>query len=393
MPGLIVDKVGGGGSIVNNNITYAGPVNNITELNELTAEEVKDEQRRYVLNENSYFTYNAGNNTWSIVLEPVEKPTAPKVYNDPVEDLKELAELPKKDLQDREQRFVNLENKYFTYNGDTNAWEPVSPEVEVPFAPKVKELPRGLKDQQYFITEHGTNKIMPDYLLKRGIIVQTQREFDVASSAGINLEEVFKRWDMFSHYNGWQVSGLEAVSPPSFPALTDNDPQETTRLSAAEFYNAEAWGYDKENDRIFLKENYNPYTGFISPREFAHYTFEATLSSPNADNDWMALIIAFWTDPITGYEHTLSVVRCLNENIEHQGFSYSIIHNFSQKNAETIIEAVELAPNPVDPSGGWINNETRLSVERTGNVFNIKTSQFGSTAIDNATLINIDLEN
>ncbi|MDT0689375.1 fibronectin type III domain-containing protein [Salegentibacter sp. F188] len=397
MPGLIVDKVGKGSVVNNTNIQYASPVYNITELNELTAakpEAVKDQQRRFVREENSYYYYNAGNNTWAPVTEEVVSPSKPKIYADPVNDLQELQALPEKDLEDQQHRFVNLENAYFFYNGDINKWEKVNPETEIPFAPKSKELPKGRKDQQYFITEHGTNKVIPDYLLKRGIIVQTQREFEVASSAGINLEEVFKRWDMFSHYSGSHNPGDRTygdVSPSSFPALNPND-GDAVSLTSEEFYRQTAWGYDPVNERIYLNKNYHPCTGFISPREFAYYNFEATMSSPNADDDFMALVIAFWTDPKTGYEHTLSVVRCMIENSGQGDYSYSLIYNFSQTTEETIIDGTHLAPYPVGGSGGWNTyGPTRVSVVRAGDTFQIKTSQFGSDVIDDATLIELNL--
>ncbi|MDT0643688.1 LamG domain-containing protein [Zunongwangia sp. F363] len=396
MPGLIVDKVGKGSVINNTEIQYAAPVTNIEDLNALPADAKKDKQRRFVRIINSYYSYNAGNNTWNIVNEAIESSNSPKVYGPGVNDLQELQSIPQKDLKDQEHRFVTLENAYFFYNGDLNKWEKVEPETEIPFAPKNKELPRGKKDQQYFITEHGTNKVIPDYLLKRGIIVQTPREFDVASSAGINLEEVYKRWEMFSHYNNTVQGGLTAIgetSPPNFPALNELEPNAEYRLTAEEFYKKTAWGYDAINDRIFLKKNYHCYTGFISPREFAYYTFEATLSSSDPDDDFMTLVIAFWVDPKTGYEHTLSVIRSMTGNSGQGNSSYRLVYNFSQTTEETIIDGTALAPYPIDGVGGWnTTGPSRLSVVRNGNTFYIKTSQFGSTKIDDATLMSLNLE-
>ncbi len=388
MPGLHIDKVGDGDNITNNNITYAAPVSSVQELDNLPDDAKKDEQRRFVRTVNNYYYYNSSVNDWFPVEEPVYSPSKPKIYGDDVRDLQELQAIPEKDLTPDEHRYVELEGGYFIYKGDTNVWEKVQPKTEVPFQPKQEGHPPGQKDQLYFIKEHGTNKVIPDYLLKRGIIVQTQREFDVASSAGINLEEVFRRWGTFSHGKG-DLTG--PASPPNFPSVNDEGGDGNT-LTSADFYNQTHWGYDKENDRIYLNKNWNPYTGFISPREFAYYTFETTFSSPNNDDDHMTLIIGFWIDPKTGYEHTLSVERTLVQSSGQGDWTYRVVHNFTQITEEVIVDATELAPYPNGGSGGWGNNgPTRVSVVRAGDTFQIKTSQFGSTEIDDATLINLDL--
>jgi len=394
MPGLHIDEVGNGQTITNNNITYAAPVSNVEELDNLPDDAKKDEQRRFVRTVNNYYYYNSSVNEWFPVEESVASPAKPKIYGDDVRDLEELQAIPEKDLTPDEHRYVELEGRYFIYKGDTNVWEKVEIQTEVPFAPKVNEHPQGRKDQLYFIKEHGTNKVIPDYLLKRGIIVQTQREFDVASIADINLKEVFRSWGMFAHADNDLGGG---VSPPTFPALTPEDPQGSTRLTPEEFYAGGLWKYDENNNRIYLTKNVHPYTGFVSPREFGNFKFEATLSSSNDDNDWLALVIGFWTDPVTEYQHTLSVVRTYAMNSGQSEFSYAIVKNFRQKNSEIIVNATELAPpltngNDGLVSNGWASNgPTRIAVERVGNIYNIKCSQFNSVVIDPTTEIVLDV--
>jgi hypothetical protein len=259
--------------------------------------------------------------------------------------------------------------------------------------------PKGLRGEMYYINEHGTNNLTADYPLKRGIVVENQEEFDAATFTGFTLEEVFNHWDMFSHYYG---NGEAEQSPPTFPALNESDPQESTRLTADEFYNKTAWGYDSVNDRIYLSKNYHPYTGFISPRAYDDYTLEATFSSPNGDDDWMGLVIGFYKDPVTGFEHTLSVFRMLVEHSGQGNTTYTVEYNHGQNppshadynpdyadnSQKIIVDATDLAPFI---SGGWNQNTTRVKVVRTGDVFSIKTSQFKSTTIDDTTEIILDL--
>jgi hypothetical protein len=252
------------------------------------------------------------------------------------------------------------------------------------------EHPNGLKGQLYFIDQNGTNKVKPDYLLKRGIIVQTQREFDVVSTKGFSLKEVFSTWDMFSHY-GSDLGG--GVSPPTFPVFTPDDPQPSTRLEAQEYYDRTLWQYDETNDRIYLTRNVHPYTGFISPREYGNFNFEATFSSPNSDDDQMALVIGFWVDPETGYEHTLSVIRQLTPYSGQGNIVYSVWLNYGQTTAELIYDGTSLAPYPTGTPGGWsVNSPTRVKVIRSGNVYTIKCSQFGTETIDDSTLISLDTD-
>lgn len=288
-----------------------------------------------------------------------------------------------------------------TWNGKTSGNLSISDGNTVDLDDRYSKSPDGAEGQLYYIDEHGTNNIEPDYPVKRGIVVENQEEFDIAAIDGFSLEEVFNRWKMFSHYFG---TIEEEQSPPTFPALNESDPQESTRLTADEFYTKSAWGYDDVNERIYLTKNYNPYTGFISPKKYSNYTLEATLSSINNDDDQIGLIIGFYKDPITGFEHTLSVIRTLHQLSGQGNYSYVVTYNYGQNlttspnynptyasNSEQIlVDGTATAPVPAGATG-WVGNNTRLRVERVNNVMAIKTSQFGGSIIDDATLITLDL--
>jgi len=284
-------------------------------------------------------------------------------------------------------------NQLFTVGlaGQTNNYYDLD---QLPVIPSPFGLPKGLKDQIYFISEEGTNKVIPDWLLLENIIVQSQEEFDIATAEGFTLEKVFDTWEMFSHYNGEHGAngGTGAKSPPNFPALNPNDGPGVS-LTAEEFYNKTAWNYNAADDSISLNRNYHCYTGYISPRPFGNYDFEAIMSSSNDDDDFIALIAAFYKDPETGYEYTLSLIRCMIENSGQGDWTYRIYYNFAQTNQKVIVEGTDLAPYPNGANGGWTTNgPSKGSINRTGNVFTFKTSQFGSTVIDEATEIIVDID-
>lgn len=251
-------------------------------------------------------------------------------------------------------------------------------------------LPLGNEGHMLYYDANNSRDVYPDYPLKRGIITETQEELDFAKLQTFSLEEVFNSWEMFCHHN----STGTYKSPTNYPALTTSlQPNEVT---AEKFYNRTIWQYDDTLNRIYLVNNLNPYTGFISPNRYGNYTFEVDMSSTHGDNDWLGVIIGFYKDPITGFEKSLSVNRALTIG----SLSYSVDYNFNQAvtteypeyDPMVLADGSLLAAFPV-PNGNWnVKGPTKIQVIRTGNVFNIKCSQFGSTTIDNSTLITIDLD-
>jgi hypothetical protein len=316
-------------------------------------------------------TTDNGDGTTTVFQDGVAKFTIPKAYTGyRVED-----------KLGNERFFVN---DFIRFEGVT--FDPEQNLISVETDP----LPDGLEGQVYYIDKDGTNDVEPDFLLHRGIVVENQEEFDIAATTPFSLEEVFLNWDMFSHYWG---SYPENQSPPVFPSFNDiegHHPNQT--LTPDEFYGRTAWNYDAANNRIFLSKNYNPTTGFISPQSFGNFTFEATFSSPNGDDDTIALVIGFYTDQDTGYEHSLMVTRQLGDSTT----SYGVFYNQGQDPniAFRVLDGTNLAPF----AGGapnleaWNNgNKTRVQVVRSGDVFQIKTSQFKSEVIDNSTLLTLNL--
>lgn len=249
-------------------------------------------------------------------------------------------------------------------------------------------LPAGLAGQVHYISE-GKN-VAPDYTLKRGIVTETAQEFTEATTQEISLKEVFDNWDRFVHNSS---KNLGVSSPPNFPGLDDSQ----FGISKKIWNEKKSWGYDSENDRIFLTQNFGSYSGFVSPKSYSNFILSASLSSPSPDDDIMGLVIAFVKDPLTGYEHTISVIR--NKTGYASQYTYAVYLNFYQNRSGLfplskeilIADGTGLAPDIPEQGGNWPGNNTRLFVERIGDDFTIKTSQFGSEVIDENTTLNFSL--
>lgn len=252
-------------------------------------------------------------------------------------------------------------------------------------------LPDGLEGQVYYIDKDGTNDVEPDFLLHRGIVVENQEEFDIVAATPFSFEEVYKNWEMYSH--GYNANDPNEQSPPVFPAFNVNAGRHVNEtLTPEEFYAREAWQYDSANNRVYLTKNYALHTGFYSPKKFGNYTFEATFSAANGDDDTIALLIGFDKDPETGYESTITVTRQLGDS----DTSYSVYYNRGQRPdvQRLLLDGTDLAPFAGGAPGlePWNNgNHTRVRVERVGDIFYIKCSQFKSTVIDDSTLLVLDL--
>lgn len=256
-------------------------------------------------------------------------------------------------------------------------------------------LPKGLAGQAYYIKQG--NEVEPDYTLKRGIVAETEAEFTEATTQEISLAEVFNEWQFFSH-SGSKNAAL--ASPPNYPGL-DPGGFGGTPLTQAIVDKKQAWGYDPINDRIFLTQNFGVYSGFVSPKNYTNYVLEASLSSPSSDDDYLGLVMAFQKDPVTGFEYTISVVRVLNELSGQGNITYAVYYNFFQNGSKApslavttqiaLVDGTNLAPIIDGQGNGWVGNHCKLRVERVGDVFTVKTSQFGSYDIDDATLLTINL--
>jgi len=354
-----------------------------------------------------------------------------------------------------------------------------------------ENFPIGLRGNVYYINNNNTNTTEADYIVKKGLIVQTDAELIQAQGAIVTFEEIFNTWYMFAHaswhstylnstyinktvtrtatsvtgsgttatvklmrhgfrtgnivtisgaspsmYNGTftitvvdmdtfryttsssttssPATGTISVShtitnyqdcpiqtPRHFPA---SDPLNTYYPFTIDdiLENNGIWGYDSVNDRIYCYANFNAATGFISMKLYNRYELTVDISSSDSDNDANGVVIAFVTDPETGFEYTLSAVRFYD--LVSSIYTYAIVYNFRQNmNSNDTYDATYADSSEVvlvdgsslvSTSGsGWNSaGGTRMYVKREDDIISVKISNQGSTIINENTLLTYDLK-
>lgn len=234
-----------------------------------------------------------------------------------------------------------------------------------------------------------------------GRIASTQMEVDALLNEIPKQKVIFNNWYKFSH-----------KGPAVYPAIASE-----TR----------AWRYNDSAQTFSNTTNSDSYIGVISEDYFDEYRLLARLyiTSSNQDDDNIGIIIAFHKDPVTGVEHTLSVMRSPGgtDNL------YQVWKNFRQSTDTNHTNPAQTAHAKIVYNGNhlvtwgngkagsmtrsqakhkendgiwWYNvgsknkgptNSTLLRVNRIGDHIEIYTSQWKSgNVIDRSTKIVIDLE-
>lgn len=119
--------------------------------------------------------------------------------------------------------------------------------------------------------------------LMTGRFVASQEELDEAMNSVPDQAAVFNNW--------LKISNNASMAFPAIPA-------ETT-----------AWAFDSANNRVYNTTNSSSFIAAVSDRVFDQYEILARVSSNNADDDTIGLLLAFDKDPVTGREYTLSAGR------------------------------------------------------------------------------------
>lgn len=174
--------------------------------------------------------------------------------------------------------------------------------------------------------------------------------------------EVFNSWHRFSHgaYSE-QVAGHHAGGGSAQPANVN-------ALSG--------WVYDSINDSIKMPYNCGSFAGFVSPEKYGNYVFDTILSSTDADDDQIGVLIGFHVDE-NGREHTLSLI-CSNAggNVNlwlEDNYNQAVSGN-ALLTARRIWNSKSVAVEPVKP---WSEiGSKRIRVERKGDRIVVDNFQF-----------------
>ena len=289
-----------------------------------------------------------------------------------------------------------------------------------------RNIPVGLEGEAIFYEEDNTKNFTHGYTLEYATVVENDAELDVATGITPSFQEIFNTWERFSHwyprrsdyeamditnfspYYPYKQNPLSLADPPTYeeqdpnyPALDPNN--STNPLTQTDWDNGIAWGYDDNNDRIYLTANYNPYTGFISNEKYDRYSSQVTMSSTASDDDYMSTVIAFYEDEETGFQYTLSAIRNYNSS-PNSNIQYAIVYNFSQNTTysenytpdfDYMSEEIIANGNSLVTTSGndWdVAGQTIMKVERESDIITVQISQQGGTSIDTGTTLQIDLK-
>jgi hypothetical protein len=174
-------------------------------------------------------------------------------------------------------------------------------------------------------------------------------------------ETVFNSFDRFSNGNAFYPGGTT-------PA------QEST-----------GWSFSGGNFRSTI--NSVSLIGLVSPQLYTNFTFQADMSSTASDNDLMAMVAAFRR--IDGVNYSLLAVREPGGWTSHTGGTDWAL-TLQVGTAVTVIRNNNTIPIAAAPNWAGIGS-TRVRIQRIGSVIRISGSPWGSTTINPASLIEVDL--
>lgn len=163
---------------------------------------------------------------------------------------------------------------------------------------------------------------------------------------GDSMKDVFDTWTRISHK--FDVSAQPAV------------PDELG-----------SWVYDQASDLLECTINSTSFLGFVSPSRYDVAVSDCILHSEDPDNDLIAVIVGY--EVVDGQEHTITVTR--TRSVEpHMRVSarFDVWYNYHQADAHLI---ATMNP-PGDTDGSWVGQKTRVRVERNGDLFVAKCSNF-----------------
>lgn len=198
----------------------------------------------------------------------------------------------------------------------------------------------------------------------------SEAEVAAAKTSVPDQQTMFNTWYRFSHSTGL-----------TFPANSEE---------------TQAWAFDSATSSILNTTNSGTFIGMVSKIKYDNYDFEVKISSTAADDDIIGVLLAFYKDPDTGREYTLSTMRSPG------GFLplYGIVYN---KNQATAGGEFSVAPGDslvTRPNFTWedagssmgSDGSLLLRVERRGNIIKVRTSQWATPGVlDESTLLTVDL--
>lgn len=174
-------------------------------------------------------------------------------------------------------------------------------------------------------------------------------------------------------------------------ARTDGNDLYANEAAAPVGSAAKAWQLVGGN--IVMPDNLSSYTAFVSPQKYSNYTFAATVSSPDADDDLMGLLVGSAVGQ-DGILRTITVART-GGGMRHNPTDvppvpYTFGLFFVENGSVTGMGVVKNVGSP----GNWDGQKARIEVVRNGNIITARTTLFytgASPGFEPTSLIEIDL--
>jgi hypothetical protein len=153
---------------------------------------------------------------------------------------------------------------------------------------------------------------------------------------------------------------------------------DTTGVYPANSSEITSWIYDNDGG-IESTINSVTFIGFISSttQKYDDYVLEAKITSTNADNDRLAVIIAYTEE--NGVQHTLSAVR--NQDGNTTITSWSLWYNFAQASQTKILDGSSLIPYVGVNNWNTYPEGTTIRIEREGDIVRAYSTDPGSTIL------------
>lgn len=180
-------------------------------------------------------------------------------------------------------------------------------------------------------------------------------------AGGTSQQTIFNTWGRFSHKGD-----------------TEAQPASSTEINN--------WVYDSSQQVIRCTVNSGTYIGFYSFAKTQNYLHQARVTSTAADNDRMALVIAFTV--VDGREYTLSAIR----NQEQSGYDkWWIAYNYLRSDGWKVADMS--SPVDIGNISNWNNypNGTTIKVRRNGDSVECWTTKPNETTLLDSTRIAINL--
>lgn len=196
-----------------------------------------------------------------------------------------------------------------------------------------------------------------------GSFAANQAEFDQTVNAAPTQETIFNSWYRFSH-------NALGVYPANASELT-------------------AWNYDSATGRINNTTNSATFIGMASKAKYENYVFDVDVWSTANDDDLIGILLAWYKDPATNKEYTLSAVRSPGGWQPHYGICYN--HTQGAANGQKDVvngNAMVITGNGDGTALHWgqlaakwgTNGHTRIRAERRGDIIEVMTSNWNDPA-------------